>query len=48
MSLEGRINDKKSIRAVTGKFADLPELANEGVAFAKAQRWRNWCGLAWL
>lgn len=48
MSLEGQISDNKSLRAVTGKTADFPELAKDCVAFANAQGWRNWCGLAWL
>lgn len=37
MSLEGQIRDKKSLRAVTGKTADFPELAKDCVAFANAQ-----------
>ena len=37
MSLEGQTIDKKSLRAVTGKSADFPELAKDCVAFANAQ-----------
>jgi ATP-dependent DNA helicase RecG len=37
MSLEGQLVDKKSIRSVTGKTADFPELAKDCVAFANAQ-----------
>jgi ATP-dependent DNA helicase RecG len=34
MSLEGQISDNKSLRKVTGKTADFPELARDCVAFA--------------
>jgi hypothetical protein len=34
MSLEGQLSDKKSLRTVTGKKADFPELAKDYVAFA--------------
>ncbi|MCE1226870.1 MAG: putative DNA binding domain-containing protein [Geobacteraceae bacterium] len=37
MNLEGQLVDKKSIRSVTGKTADFPELAKDCVAFANAQ-----------
>ena len=37
MSLEGQLIDKKSLRAVTGKTADFPELAKDCVAFANEQ-----------
>ncbi len=37
MNHEGQSSDKKSIRAVTGKTADFPELAKDCVAFANAQ-----------
>ncbi len=36
MSLEGQDLDRKSLRAVTGKTADWPELAKDCVAFANA------------
>jgi len=36
MSLEGQHLDRKSLRAVTGKTADWPELAKDCVAFANA------------
>ncbi|MBU3679846.1 MAG: ATP-dependent DNA helicase, partial [Candidatus Kapabacteria bacterium] len=36
MSLEGQLLDRKSLRAVTGKSADWPELAKDCVAFANA------------
>jgi ATP-dependent DNA helicase RecG len=45
MSLEGQISDKKSLRAVTGKTADLPELAKDCVAFANAQGGRLLIGI---
>ncbi|HAD03482.1 MAG: ATP-dependent DNA helicase [Desulfuromonadales bacterium GWD2_61_12] len=37
MSLECQNRDKKSLRTVTGKTADFPELAKDCVAFANAQ-----------
>lgn len=37
MNHEGQTSDKKSLRAVTGKTADFPELAKDCVAFANAQ-----------
>ena len=36
MSLEGQLLDRKSLRTVTGKTADWPELAKDCVAFANA------------
>ncbi|MWK54654.1 ATP-dependent DNA helicase [Pseudomonas otitidis] len=36
MSLEGQLLDRKSLRTVTGKSADWPELAKDCVAFANA------------
>ncbi|WP_236581742.1 AlbA family DNA-binding domain-containing protein [Hydrogenophaga sp. BPS33] len=36
MSLEGHLLDKKSLRAITGKTADWPELAKDCIAFANA------------
>lgn len=36
MSLEGQLLDRKSLRSVTGKTADWPELAKDCVAFANA------------
>lgn len=36
MSLEGQLLDRKSLRCVTGKTADWPELAKDCVAFANA------------
>jgi ATP-dependent DNA helicase RecG len=37
MSLEGQDRDKESLRTVTGKISDFPELAKDCVAFANAQ-----------
>ncbi|MDD2273242.1 MAG: ATP-binding protein [Desulfuromonadaceae bacterium] len=45
MSLEGQTIDKKSLRAVTGKSADFPELAKDCVAFANAQGGRLQIGI---
>lgn len=45
MSLEGQISDKKSLRTVTGKTADFPELAKDCVAFANAQGGRLLIGI---
>ena len=36
MSLEGQLLDRKSLRSVTGRTADWPELAKDCVAFANA------------
>lgn len=36
MSLEGQLLDRKSLRSITGKTADWPELAKDCVAFANA------------
>ncbi len=36
MSLEGQLQDKKSLRTVVGKTADWSELAKDCVAFANA------------
>ena len=36
MSLEGQLLDRKSLRSVTDKTADWPELAKDYVAFANA------------
>ncbi len=36
MSLEGQLLDRKSLRSVSGKTADWPELAKDCVAFANA------------
>lgn len=35
--IENSLYDKKSIRAITGKTADFPEVAKDCVAFANAQ-----------
>jgi ATP-dependent DNA helicase RecG len=45
MSLEGQLSDKKSLRTVTGKTADFPELAKDCVAFANAQGGRLLIGI---
>ncbi|PKN12439.1 MAG: ATP-dependent DNA helicase [Deltaproteobacteria bacterium HGW-Deltaproteobacteria-4] len=45
MSLEGQLSDKKSLRTVTGKTADFPELAKDCVAFANAQGGRLFIGI---
>ena len=45
MSLEGQISDNKSLRKVTGKTADFPELAKDCVAFANAQGGRLLVGI---
>ena len=36
MTLEGQLRDQKSLRAVTGKTADWPEVAKDCIAFANA------------
>lgn len=36
MTLEGQLRDQKSLRAVSGKTADWPELAKDCIAFANA------------
>ena len=45
MSLEGQISDKKSLRSVTGKSSDFPEIAKDCVAFANAQGGRLLIGI---
>lgn len=45
MSLEGQSSDNKSLRKVTGKTADFPELAKDCVAFANAQGGRLLIGI---
>lgn len=45
MSLEGQICDKKSLRSVTGKSSDFPEIAKDCVAFANAQGGRLLIGI---
>ena len=40
MSLDGQLLDRKSLRAVTGRAADVPELAKDCVAFANASHGR--------
>lgn len=45
MSLEGQLLDRKSLRAVTGKSADWPELAKDCVAFANAMGGRLLIGI---
>lgn len=45
MSLEGQISDNKSLRKITGKTADFPELAKDCVAFANAQGGRLLIGI---
>jgi ATP-dependent DNA helicase RecG len=45
MSLEGQLSDNKSLRKVTGKTADFPELARDCVAFANAQGGRLLIGI---
>jgi ATP-dependent DNA helicase RecG len=45
MSLEGQLSDNKSLRKVTGKTADFPELAKDCVAFANAQGGRLLIGI---
>lgn len=35
--IENSLYDRKSIRAITGKTADFPEVAKDCVAFANAQ-----------
>ncbi len=45
MSLEGQQQDHKSLRAVTGKTADWPELAKDCVAFANATGGRILIGI---
>ena len=45
MSIEGQLSDNKSLRAVTGKTADFPELAKDCVAFANAQGGRLLIGI---
>lgn len=45
MSLEGQLSDKKSLRTVTGKTSDFPELAKDCVAFANAQGGRLLIGI---
>lgn len=45
MSLEGQVSDNKSLRKVTGKTADFPELAKDCVAFANAQGGRLLIGI---
>jgi ATP-dependent DNA helicase RecG len=45
MSLEGQMSDNKSLRKVTGKTADFPELAKDCVAFANAQGGRLLIGI---
>lgn len=45
MNLEGQNSDKKSLRVITGKTADWPELAKDCVAFANAQGGRLQIGI---
>ena len=45
MSLEGQICDRKSLRVISGKSADWPELAKDCVAFANAQGGRLLIGI---
>ena len=45
MSLEGQLLDRKSLRAVTAKSADWPELAKDCVAFANAMGGRLLIGI---
>lgn len=45
MSFEGQSSDKKSLRTVTGKTTDFPELAKDCVAFANAQGGRLLIGI---
>lgn len=45
MSREGQISDNKSLRVITGKTADWPELAKDCVAFANAQGGRLRIGI---
>ncbi len=45
MSLEGQVSDNKSLRKVTGKTTDFPELAKDCVAFANAQGGRLLIGI---
>jgi ATP-dependent DNA helicase RecG len=45
VSLEGQLLDRKSLRAVTGKSADWPELAKDCVAFANAMGGRLLIGI---
>lgn len=45
MSIEGQISDNKSLRVITGKTADWPELAKDCVAFANAQGGRLRIGI---
>jgi len=45
MSLEGQLLDRKSLRSVTGRTADWPELAKDCVAFANAQGGRLLIGI---
>jgi len=45
MSLEGQGIDQKSLRVITGKTADWPELAKDCVAFANAQGGRLLIGI---
>ncbi len=45
MSIEGQGIDKKSLRVITGKTADWPELAKDCVAFANAQGGRLLIGI---
>ncbi len=45
MSLEGQLIDKKSLRSVTGKSSDFPEIAKDCVAFANSQGGRLLIGI---
>lgn len=45
MSLEGQTIDKKSLRVVTGRTTDFPELAKDCVAFANAHGGRLLIGI---
>ncbi len=45
MSLEGQTSDNKSLRKITGKTADFPELAKDCVAFANSQGGRLLIGI---
>ena len=42
MSMEGRLEDRKSLRTVTGKTADWDSLAKDCVVFEGEKRWRRY------